>query len=88
MALITHIFSTYERLQDADCATFLFRMGVNGHDLDSKHNFIDKKRFVMIFADNIFDMYQNTKQERKGIKSGNCRFIKTGSGNRITGKDR
>jgi|GEM_PF-5031553 len=55
---------------------------------DSQYNFIDNKGFVMIFADNIFDMYQNTKKERKGIKSGNCRFIKTGSGNRITGKNR
>jgi len=42
----------------------------------------------MIFADNLFDMYPNTKQERKEIKSGNCRFIKAGSGNRIAGKDR
>ena len=42
----------------------------------------------MIFEGNIFNMYQNTKRERKGIKSGNCSFIKAGSGNRITGKDR
>ena len=29
VVLITHICSTYELLQDEDCATFLFRMGVN-----------------------------------------------------------
>ena len=56
--------------------------------LNSQYNFIDNKGLVMIFADEIFDMYQNTKQERKEIKSGNCRFIKAGSGNRIIGKDR
>lgn len=56
--------------------------------LNSQYNFIDNNGFVMIFADNIFDVYQNTKQERKEIKSGNCRFIKAGSGNRSTGKDR
>jgi hypothetical protein len=31
LRLITHICSTCERLQDADSATFLFRMGVNGY---------------------------------------------------------
>jgi uncharacterized protein YlxP (DUF503 family) len=30
LRLITHICSTCERLQDADCATFLLRMGVYG----------------------------------------------------------
>jgi len=49
---------------------------------------IDNKGFVMIFADNIFNRYKNTKKERKGIKSGNSSFIKAGSGNRIAGKDR
>jgi len=29
---------------------------------DLKHNFIDNKGLVMIFADSIFNMYQNTKK--------------------------